>query len=321
MNRSTTSKEQDRLVLICEPSPVALAYARQVTEQVAVLHPSLRVEVRPARAMAARGRGKRSLGAALRALARGTADAVLVPVATLPADLPEGFEVGVFMERLVPFQALVTEGGTLLEDLPADARVGVRDGLVGFQLASHRSDLRPVVVRQTVDRCLKRVKSGRLDGLIAPVCELEMLGWQDWVSEVLDSSLFLPLPGQGAVALVSTTGSRLYEKWLTDLDDAATRSAVEAELTLVREMNDVDGHLGALAQVSGGMMHLDGGLWGTDGREIVRDSVSGEIALGPHLGRDLAEKLFENGAHEFLRRPRRLTRALEKVSNPLDSGE
>jgi porphobilinogen deaminase len=196
MNRTREGKSVDHLVLACEPSPLGLASARTIVEQLEILHPRLDVEVRPVRGSASGRRGGRSGNPLLRALEKDSADAVIVSAEALPDDLPPGLEIAVVAERLVPFHALVTTFGILLDEIPEGARISVPDDLTRFQLAGHRSDLHPVPARQSLGASLQRVRRGQSGGLIAPVLELELLGWQDIVAEVLDGSIFLPRPGR-----------------------------------------------------------------------------------------------------------------------------
>ena len=123
------------------------------------------------------------------------------------------------------------------------------------------------------------------------------------------------------MALVVREGDRRCEKWLEPLEDAPSRYAVEAERALVREMNGVNGTLGALAQVSGKGLQLEAALWSSDGQEVVRDSLLGEVGRGAELGRVLAEKLYDLGADRLLRRGRRSSRTLEKTSSGSGAGD
>jgi hydroxymethylbilane synthase len=321
MNRTREGKAAEQMVLVCEHSPLALACARTIVEQMEILHPRLAVEIRAARASSVTRRTRRWAAHLFRALERNLAHAAVVPVENLPDDLPHGLEIAVVSERLAPFQALVSGSATLLDDLPGGSRIGVPDELTRFQLSGHRPDLNPVILRHPVRTGLGRVQRGQLDGLIAPVSELELLGWQDTVTEVLDGSLFLPSPGRGAVALVSLAGDRRSAKWLEPLDDLPSRCAVDAERALVRDMNGLDGCLGALAQVSGKGIHLEAALWSADGQEVVRDSLSGELDRGAELGRALAEKLCDLGGDRLVHRNRRSSRPPEKVSGASKVGD
>lgn len=321
MNRSESAKTPDRLVIACEESPTALAYARVVVGQILALHPKVNVEIRAIRSGAGAKRARGSGGNSLRVLERRSVDAVIALGDHLLGDLPAGLELAAVVERLAPFLACVSCEGALVDDLPVGAKVGVRSELARFQLSDYRSDLNPVLLRQSLEGPLKRVMSGGLDALLAPVADLELLGWQDLVSEVLDSSLFLPAPCQGVVALVSSESNSRSEKWIKPLDDATTRMAVEAERALAREMTVLDGFLGALAQISGSMISLEGGVWNPDGTEVVRDAVVGDVGAGEDLGRLLAEKLCEHGASEFVRRNRRDARMVGKVPESSTTGE
>ncbi|MCK4547446.1 MAG: hydroxymethylbilane synthase [Candidatus Eisenbacteria sp.] len=306
---------------MCEPSPLVLALARTITEQLEMLYPRLAVEVRPARGGSSRKGGKRVPGCPFHVLKAGSVDAVLAAVEDVPVCLAPGLEVAAVCERLAPYQALVSHRGSLLDDIPARGRVGVVDELCRFQLLNHRPDLNITMLHETLDASVKRVRAGRLDGLIAPVAYLELQGWQNAVNEVLDSARFLPPVGRGAFALVCTTESKAREKWLAGLDDPSTHSAVDAERALLGEMNGLDGLLGALAEVSGRVLNLEAGVWSSDGKEVVRDSLGGDMDSATNVGKDLAEKLREDGAGSLFRRGRKSGRSVQESSSSSTTGE
>jgi hydroxymethylbilane synthase len=317
MDRTRLGRASDTLVLACEHCPTALAWARLVTEQLEVLHPRLAVEVRPLRGALGGPRGVHTLA---KALERDLADALVMPVETLPGTLPDATRVVAYCERLAPFQAFVSAQGALLDDLPPESRVGLLDDLTRFQLAGHRPELKPVLLRRGLDSGLRQVHNGHLEGVIAPVVDLELLGHQDLVTEVLDGSLFLPPVGRGAVALVSRRDHKRALRWLAPLDDLPTRQAVEAERALLAEMNGVLGLLAGLAQVGRKTVQIEAAIWSPDGQEMVRDSLTGEFESSDGLGRILAEKLLDLGGDRLVRRGRR-NAGSERVPSSTPAGE
>ena len=115
-------------------------------------------------------------------------------------------------------------------------------------------------MRGNVDTRLAKVASGELDAVVLARAGLSRLGRADEATEVLDPLQMLPAPGQGALALECRADGELRELVRRALDDPATRACVDAERTLLAELEaGCSAPVGALAEVAEG--DLGDELW------------------------------------------------------------
>jgi hydroxymethylbilane synthase len=123
-----------------------------------------------------------------------------VPAASL---LRDGMALAAVLAREDARDALV--GASSLEALPAGARVGTASLRRRAQLLAVRDDLDIVDLRGNVDTRLRKLREGACDALILAAAGLRRLGRADEIGALLDPSIFVPAPGQGALALEGRT--------------------------------------------------------------------------------------------------------------------
>lgn len=169
-------------------------------------------------------------------------DAAVHSLKDLPTRLPEGLSVGSILPRANAYDILLTHERCLdtsllnaSNTLPlrAGTRVGAsslrRDALVKHFAPS----LRPVPLRGNVPTRLQKLRQGDVDAIIlagAGVQRLQ-LDLAGLVGFSLNPRLFVPAPGQGAVA-VETRTSDARAVWAA-MDDQPTRNAVSWERALL----------------------------------------------------------------------------------------
>src|SRR5262249_34875680 len=129
--------------------------------------------------------------------------------------------------------ALVARDGLTLSQLPPGARVGTGAVRRVAQLRALGLDLEIAPIRGNVDTRLRKVAEGEFDAVILARAGLARLGRSDEVTEILDPSLMLPAPAQGALAVECRDDEVDLVDMLALLDDQATRAAVIAERSLL----------------------------------------------------------------------------------------
>jgi hydroxymethylbilane synthase len=149
---------------------------------------------------------------------------------TAPAD---GLHIAAVPPREDPRDALVARNGFTLTQLPAGARIGT--GAVR-RIAALRAlglSIQTVPIRGNVDTRLRKVADGELDAVILARAGLARLGRADEITEILDPSLMLPAPAQGALAIECRADDPDMLEILALLDDPASRGAVTAERAML----------------------------------------------------------------------------------------
>src|SRR5438034_4300217 len=119
----------------------------------------------------------------------------------VPTALPAGLTLCAYLERADARDALLSNSGRRLETLPRGARVGTSSLRRSSQVKAMRPDLHVDDLRGNVDTRIRRLRERHYDAILLALAGLARLGRMDEVTQVLDADVFVPAPGQGAIAL------------------------------------------------------------------------------------------------------------------------
>lgn len=233
---------------------------------------------------------------------------------TLPC---EGLTIAAIPEREDPRDALVARDGLTLDTLPTGARVGTGSPRRAAQIRALRPDIKIVDIRGNVGTRLARVAGleeygiegkkpqGDCDAVVLAASGLIRLGFEEVISEYLDTDRMLPAPGQGALALecrTAETGSATeLGKALEAVDHKPTRLAVTAERALLRRLEaGCAAPIGTFASLSeDGFLTLNAVVAHPDGSETMRHSAATSDLSedgAARLGIEVADDLLQKGA-------------------------
>ena len=236
----------------------------------------------------------------------------------LPVKQPEGLVLAAIPVREDVRDALCARDGMGLDELPHGARIGTGSPRRVAQLRNYRPDLEIVDIRGNVPTRLGRVKGvgdtqddgsvgrkvqGDLDAVILAAAGMRRLGLEKHITQYLDPSVMLPAPGQGALAVETRSagsGHAALDAALQQLDDAATRLAVEAERALLGHLEaGCAAPIGALAHAEGEELVLEAVACNPDGSQVLRlthRAPLADVAAAQQLGRELAQQMLDAGA-------------------------
>jgi hydroxymethylbilane synthase len=214
----------------------------------------------------------------------------------LPTAPARGLVIAAVPAREDPRDVLVARDGRKLADLPAGAVVGTGSPRRAAQLRATRPDLDIRPIRGNVDTRIRLVSSGDVDAVVLARAGLARLGRLDEVAQVLDVDEMLPAPAQGALAVECASGTDLAAH-LAELDDPASRAAVEAERAVLAALEaGCSAPVGAYAEATDSEIFLRATVVSTDGAVRVRMSTTGPVADPRGLGRSLAAVMLADGA-------------------------
>jgi hydroxymethylbilane synthase len=203
-----------------------------------------------------------------------------VPAASL---LRPGMALAAVLAREDARDALI--GCDSVQALPAGARIGTASLRRRAQLLAVRDDLEIVDLRGNVDTRLRKLHDGECDALILAAAGLRRLGREDEIGALLDLSVFVPAPGQGALAVEGRSIPAA-------LVDAASDAALRAERFVVEALGaSCDTPVGV--HHDGTALHAFVGL--PDGSAWLRDVVAGDDAAPL-----LVERLEAMGVRDLL---------------------
>src|SRR5580692_11489845 len=235
----------DVLRIATRKSPLALWQAEHVATRLRGAHAGLDVELKPMstqgdriqdRSLAAIG-GKGLFIKELEvALAERGADIAVHSMKDVPAEMPQGFVIGAFLERADPRDALLCRRGAALADLPAGAKVGTSSLRRRAQILAARPDLAIEPLRGNVETRLSRLESGALEAIVLASAGLVRLGLESRITARLAPEAMLPAVGQGAIGIECRSDDTRTRALVGALDDAATRTALAAERAFARTL-------------------------------------------------------------------------------------
>jgi hydroxymethylbilane synthase len=223
-----------------------------------------------------------------RALAEGEIDIAVHSLKDLTGAEPDELRLVAILEREDARDCLVSRDGAVLADLPPGAVVGTSSVRRAALLRAERPDLETAPLRGNVDTRLRKVRDGEVDAAILAAAGILRLGRGDEISEYLDPLVFVPPPGQGAIA-IEARGDRSDLDWLSGAEHAATRTCVDTERSFMRVVEgSCEVPLGAWARIEDGMVVCDAFL--VRSGEMAR--ATGRGAEPEVLGRTLAQDLI-----------------------------
>lgn len=229
------------------------------------------------------------------ALLAGDVDLVVHSFKDLPSEPTAGLVVAAIPSRATPYDVLASPHGGL-DDLPQGARVGTSSPRRAAALRRHRPDLEVVAIRGNVDTRLRKAREGELDAVVLAAAGLERLGLLDESVELLDPTVMVPAPAQGALAVECPADSRLIVA-IGQFDDPATRLEVTAERAVLRGIQATcTTAIGAHASwATERVLLLTADLTGHAGvahARLSRSAAVTDAADAERLGRTVAESLM-----------------------------
>jgi len=291
-------------------SPLALWQSEHVAARLREAHPGLEVVLVPMstrgdevldRSLAAIGGKGLFLKELELAMQRGEADCAVHSLKDVPMELEPGFALPAILARADHADAFVSNAFDGLDALPLGARVGTSSLRRQAQLRARRPDLELRDLRGNVNTRLARLDAGDYDAIVLACAGLQRLGFDARIRARLDAPDWLPAPAQGAIAIECRDDDAATRALCTRLDDAPTRTCVEAERAMNRALHgSCHVPVAAFARLGNGRLQL-GGLVGSagDGR-LVRAEGEGDAQAPEALGVAVADDLLRQGARALL---------------------
>jgi hydroxymethylbilane synthase len=235
------------------------------------------------------------------ALLSGRIRAAIHSLKDVPTVLPKGIQLGVFIERADPRDALISRTGLTFCQLPAGSRLGTGSPRREAQLKALRPDWVVLPLRGNVDTRLRKLSEGEYDAIVVAAAGLSRLGREKEITEYLNPADILPAPAQGILVVAIRLEDKELRGLLSPLHDIPTWLCARAERSFLRTLQGgCRVPVGALAAFEGGELFLQGMIAHTNGKQVLRFGQKGPASDPESLGRELAQVFLKNGAQEIL---------------------
>ena len=229
------------------------------------------------------------------------ADLAVHSMKDVPAEIPEGFCLATTMTRANHRDALVTDGGRQLNDLPLNARIGSSSLRRQAQLKMLRPDLQIEPLRGNVNTRLAKLDNGDYDAIILAAAGLERLGLEHHISHQFTPEEMLPAAAQGVLGIECLEDNTELRGILNKLSDPIAVQTTTAERAIARVLQaSCQSPVAAFASISGSDLTLTALVAHPDGAPSIKESISGQPHDAEALGEALAARLLDRGARELL---------------------
>jgi hydroxymethylbilane synthase len=235
------------------------------------------------------------------AMQSGEADIAVHSMKDVPAQMPEGFCIAAVLKRANHADALVSDGGVQLDELPQGALLGSSSLRRQAQLKMLRPDLRVEPLRGNVNTRLSKLTNGNYDAIILAAAGLERLELAHYISQQFLPTEMLPAAAQGVVGIECLSDETELRTTLAELNHPTTVQTTLAERAIAKTLQaSCQSPVATYAIVDGEQIDVTALVALPDGTRSIRDSIVGSAANAEQLGEELAARLLQSGARELL---------------------
>lgn len=239
------------------------------------------------------------------ALLRNEVDLAVHSGKDLESELPNGLELGAILEREDSRDCLIATHNRKMKDFKPGAKIGTSSLRRKAQLKRLNPRFEILDLRGNVDSRVKKVQAGEYDGIVLAAAGVNRLGLKDSVSEILDSSQFLPQAAQGAIAVEIRVNDPETKELVSSLNHEESFVQVRAERSFLRALHGgCQVPIGIASRLEQSTLSLEGAVFSLDGSQEIRNKISGLAHQAEILGKQLAGMILDSGGDDILREVR-----------------
>lgn len=239
------------------------------------------------------------------ALLAGEVDIAVHSLKDLPTDCPAGLRIGAYLTRAPVADLLLIHPDWHDPDAPMHLKNGTRVGATSLRrqafIRLFNPQVFPDMLRGNVPTRVGKCIAGEYGAIVLARAGVQRLQLQTapLIAYALNPELWLPAPGQGAMAIEMRQHDAAVDEALSPLDDDETRQAVELERRLLANFGGgCHTAFGALAQKNNDTWTVNVGLETPEGwlDAVFSGTKEALAAVGPaHLEQFKLTKAEDNG--------------------------
>jgi hydroxymethylbilane synthase len=268
------------------------------------------------------------------ALLNGEIDLAVHSSKDMPALLPEGLTIAGVLPREDPRDAVVlplaagaphntpelASLDTFLSALGPAPSIGTSSVRRIAQLAHVVKGATFAPIRGNLDTRLRKLDTGDYDALVLAAAGLKRLGFDARISFRLPTSICVPAPGQGIIAIEIRAGDTRVHAAVSPITDRDAETALVAERAVIEALGGgCQTPIGALASSIGAdEIELMASVVALDGSRSVQVTDRGLRTRAADLGARVADRLVAQGANEILAEAQQAQTAASTAGNRTD---
>ena len=231
----------------------------------------------------------------------GTADIAVHSMKDVPVEFPEGLHLGAILTREDPTDAFVSNSYVSINELPSNAKIGTSSLRRQCQIKALYPNAEILTLRGNVNTRLAKLDAGAYDAIILASAGLKRLGFDNRITQRLDTKISLPAIGQGAIGIECRIDDLEINELLSKLHDHETGICVMAERAMnARLSGGCQVPIAGFAEIDGDVLIMRGLVGDPSGSRIFRCERKGRLYEAEFIGTTIAEDLLSQGAHQIL---------------------
>jgi hydroxymethylbilane synthase len=237
-------------------------------------------------------------------LAAGEIDIAVHSAKDMQSELPEGFELIAFTQRERVNDVIVSQLQNIaLEDTQQSLTLGTSSVRRVALLRHYYPHVQTVAIRGNLQTRMAKLESGLCDALLLAYAGVHRMRYDDKIAAILPTDQFTPAVGQGSIAVEAARGLPSEKKKLIRkfVNHPQTEAPLKAERSFLRTLQGgCSIPVFALAKLKADQISISGGIVSTDGKTLIRHSLSDKVNKSEVLGKRLAHTILERGGAHIL---------------------
>ncbi len=234
-------------------------------------------------------------------LLQGDIDVAVHSMKDMPAEIPYGLYIGAVPDRENPRDVLISKNRLSFSELKEGACIGTSSLRRMAQLLRQRPDIKIVPLRGNINTRLKKLETENLDGIVLAAAGLLRMNMRDKITEYLDESFMLPAVGQGALCVEARNNDYKILPFVAKLDHRKTRIIITGERAFLKRLEGgCQVPIAALGRIEDDIFSLTGLVADPDGKNMIKETLTGSIEMAETIGEKLADILLTLGAKQIL---------------------
>lgn len=241
----------------------------------------------------------------------GSIDIAVHSAKDLSSTIHDELELIAFTEREVPNDVVVT-----LKKNFSLKNEGIVIGTSSTRRVAFLKHFYPqaevVSIRGNLQTRIEKLKNGACDALILAYAGMHRMGYDELVSDKIETSYFVPPVGQGSIAIechkkLSYDKKEIVERWVNHVPTELCIRTERAFLKTLEGGCSIPSF--GYAWLEGPTVTLKAGIISLDGKKIVKVKRSAPAEEGKDLGKSIATEVLANGGAEILNDIRKVVKA------------
>ena len=233
-------------------------------------------------------------------LLSGKIDIAVHSMKDMPTIQPNGLILDTYLPREDVRDAFISPRATGLVDLAPGTVVGTSSLRRKAQLKLRRPDLDVVEFRGNMQTRLQKLDDGVAEATFLAMAGLNRLRMDHVPKYAISVEDMLPAVAQGAIGVERRIDDTRPTDMLAAIHHGPTGQRLTAERSFLAALDgSCETPIAGLAELDGGMVRLRGEVLRPDGSEAINDDMTGAIADGADMGREMARKLLAQAGPAF----------------------